>query len=177
MESRSPPRPGHLAPVGPDPMEAAEDALEGMGWAFNRRSESLITFGVECQGTRWACAFFWDADLAALRFIARFEDIVIPPSRGARAAEAVAALNAGLPLGHFRLEDDEDRVVPAFVHSLLLGGVAPRAGRGHVRTLLAYAFRRCEDAAPAFALLAKRGGRLPSVKALALALARPAGRA
>lgn len=156
-----------------NPLDGIEELLSAHDWVFSRMNEDELFVQVTGPiGGEYRMLFVWQEDISAMQFTCQM-DLSIDRAHRARAANALADINAGLWLGHFNLPSDTN--VPEFCHTSLFRGMTSSSGVDHVSDLVDIAFAACERYFPAFEILA--GGCTQEDEALSFALLETEGTA
>lgn len=154
-----------------NPLDAAEDVLDGRGLPFARQNDDELAVEIEGRWCNYHLYFTWRADVGALHFSCAL-DMKVPSEQRGPVSELLALVNEKMWLGHFDVWADEG--LPMFRHTVLLRGVSG-ASREQLEDLVNAALLESERFYPALQFVVW-GGRSP-VDALDAALFETEGEA
>src|SRR5688572_6048331 len=135
-----------------NPLDGVEEILSANDWRFDRMSEDEITVQVSGKMGVYKMRFVWQEDYSAMQFCCDI-DITLPGAAMDRTAKTMTAINTGLWLGHFDL--DEETGTPRFRHTSLFRGMTGGSGIEHIEDLVDIALSECERYFPVFDILSR----------------------
>ncbi len=135
-----------VAVTAQNPLDIAEQLVDGRDWLFDRPDEAELVAEVTGNWCNYRIWFAWQPDLGAMMFTCAF-DTKIPAASRSKMYPMLAAVNEKMWLGHFDM-GTEDGVV-MFRHALLLSGNGA-ASPEQLEDLMDIAIAECNRFYPAF---------------------------
>lgn len=130
-----------------NPLDLAEELIEGRNWLVDRPAEEELIAEVEGSWCNMRIWFAWQPDLDALMFTCAYDTKIATHARP-KIHPLLAAINERLWLGHFDV-GAEDGVV-MFRHGLLLRGNKQGVPVEQIEDLIDIAISECNRFYPAF---------------------------